>query len=301
MEPGGCRVEAEIPLHVTGLWLPLWRPSPLESGSLGAGLLLEPPARVVVEPCRPGRRCGLTASTPEGELARVPSVVAEVHRLDPATAAASVRVESPVPLGRGYAVSAVLALAASLALLAREPWRSLEEAARLAHVAEVEAGTGLGDVVAILYGRGLEARLAPGAPGLARVESVPVSAEAVTVELGGVYETSRMHRRLSWRLHGLAAPRLARLLERPSLGLFLEEARGFALEAGFVDERAAAALDGAVESGLARGWYAKKNVAVVVAAPGKAEELEAQLRAAGFSRLRRLRAASSPLRVSLHC
>lgn len=296
----GCSVEAEIPLHVTGLWLPVWRPGLLESGSLGAGLLLEPPVRVRAEPCRLGGGCGLVVSTPEGVLRRLPSVAAEVYRLEPLAARARVVVESPAPLGRGYAVSAAVALAASLGLLVNEPWRGLEGAARLAHMAEVAAGTGLGDVVAALYGRGLELRLSPGGPGLARVESIPLSGEVVAVELGGVYETRVMHQSLSWRLHSLAAPRLARLLEKPSLGAFLEEARGFALEAGFVDEETAKALDEVVEAGLAAGWYAKKRVAVLVAAPGRAGELEAVLSSRGL-RPRRLRLAEAPLRARLAC
>jgi len=297
---GGCRVEAEVPLHVTGLWLPLWRPGALETGSIGAGLLLEPPARIAAEPCRPGAGCGLDVETPEGRLGRIPGVAAEVYRLEPLAASARIRVFSPVPIGRGYAVSAVVALAASLGVLVHEPWRGLEGAARLAHMAEVSAGTGLGDIAAMLYGRGLELRLAPGGPGLARVESIPLAGEAVAVELGGVYETRVMHQSLSWRLHGLAAPRLARLLEKPSLGAFLEEARGFALEAGFVDRETARVLDEAVEAGLAAGWYAKKRVAVLVAAPGRAGELEAMLRQRGL-RPRRLRLSEAPLRARLVC
>jgi pantoate kinase len=298
VQQGSYCLEAEAPLHVTGLWLPFWRPSLLESGSLGAGLLLEPTVRIRVEPCGRGRRCGVSVYTPDGLLGGVPSVAVEVYRLHPAASRMSVRVESPVGIGLGYAVSAAVALGAALAATAGGGLAGVEEAARLAHMAEVAAGTGLGDVVALLYGRGLELRLAPGGPGLARVDSVPIDYEAVSVALGGPEETSAMHRQLSWRLHSLAAPRLARLFEKPGLEVFLEEARGFSLEAGFVTGEQAKVLDRLVEEGLALGWYAKKRVAVVVAARrGYAGELAERLREAGYRPVVH-RAALSPLRVS---
>ena len=299
MANGECLLEANLPIHVTALWLPVWRRSPLDTGSLGAGLLLEPGVKIRVSSCGPGRRCGLRLRLPEGWLDGLPSVVAEVYRLAPSASRLSVTLESPVPLGVGYAVSAAAALAASLALVAQEG-ATVEEAARIAHMAEVAAGTGLGDVVAMLYGRGLEMRLAPGAPGLARVESIPVSGEVVTVSLGSAMETGEMHRGLSWRLHSLAAPRLARLFSRPSLESLLEEARGFSLEAGFVSRSQVELFDALVEEGLARGWYAKKRVAVLVAEPRRAEELAERLRGEGFEpRLHRV--STSPLRVTMGC
>ncbi|MET1128415.1 MAG: hypothetical protein ABWW70_03775, partial [Thermoproteota archaeon] len=155
---------------------------------------------------------------------------------------------------------------------------SVEEAAYHAHVAEVEAGTGLGDVAAMLYGRGLELRLAPGAPGLARVVSIPLSAnlKLVTASLGSM-STSEMHKVLADRLYSMTAPRIRRVFENASLEVFLEEARSFSVEAGFVDRSLAEKIDRIARRGSALGWYVKKKVLVVVSEEDRAEEVKAEL------------------------
>ncbi len=284
-----------VPLHVTGLWLPMRTGDPLSTGSLGAGLLLSPPAVAEARPCGPGRRCGLRIEAP-GAVRGTPSVVLEAYRLAPGASMWSTVLRLPVPLGYGYAASAASALAALLPLLIEG--RSLEHVATLAHVAEVEAGTGLGDVVSMLYGRGLEVRLSPGAPGLARVESIPVSVTVIAAETGKATTTAEMHAKLSWRLHSLAAPRLARLLEEPRLSRFLEEARAFSIEAGFVDKELAAVLDRMVSGNVALGWYAKKRVLIVIPEPDRVGEALHALEDAGL-RPRLMHTASSPIQAVL--
>ncbi len=295
----GCTLR--IPVHVTGLWLPVRRRGdPFSSGSLGAGLLLEPGVEVRASPCGPGVRCGFRGLHAPGLGGPVvPGVVYEVYRFDPGLASAgSVEAWSPVPLGYGYAVSAAAALAAAVGLGVLRGGGSLEGLAALAHAAEVEAGTGLGDVAAVFYGRMMELRVSPGAPGRgARVESFPVDARVVLVfEHGGPMATEEMHRALGERLHRMAAPRLARLLEDPGFDRFLEEARGFSLEAGWLPERLVEALEAMRRRGLLRGWYAKKRVTVAVPEAGYEGDVEAELAGLGVEP-RRMRPSPSPLAV----
>ncbi|RUM48155.1 MAG: hypothetical protein DSY37_00440 [Hyperthermus sp.] len=285
-----------VPLHVTGLWLPFWRREPLLAGSVGAGLLIAPPATARVRPCssRP-RFCGVRVKTPGGVVVSGVSVIDELMLIEPSLSMkVSVEVDLPVPLGVGYAASAAVALSAAIGLGLIEGY-TLEEAARLAHIAEVRAGTGLGDVVAMLYGRGLVLRYSPGGPGEARVESIPVARRLLVVSRGGPLSTREMHRRLSWRLHSMAAPRLARLLEKPSLERFLAEARGFSVEAGFVSSSEAKVLDEMVEVGLAEGWYAKKRVIVLVSP--KPEELRLKLKGRLEGDVRVCETSTEPLSV----
>ena len=281
-----CRLR--IPLHVTGLWLPVRVPGdPLRSGSLGAGLLLEPGVEAVARPCSPlgggGVRCGFRLEAP-GSRGGVPGSVAELYRFDPGLPSLGrVEARSPAPIAVGYAVSAASALAAALGLGALGG-RGLDGMAALAHAAEVEAGTGLGDVIAIYQGRMLVVRTAPGAPGLGRVESIPVDAGAVVaVEHGPPMETGEMHRALGLRLYSLAAPRLARLLEEPGLDRFLEEARVFSIEAGFAPGgELREALESMRRRGRLRGWYSKKRVTVVVPEEGWLEDVVSELRRLGL-------------------
>lgn len=238
---------------MTAIWLPVYAPDPLETGSLGVGFLLNPP--IILEACAGGMGAvgrHLVASV--GEAERLAGVGVSVTP-----------VRSPRP-GRGYAVSAAAAmaagLAASLALRRGALW-----GLRIAHLAEVYAGTGLGDVAAMAEGRFMELRLAAGAPGVGRVEYVVIEdLPFILAELGEM-TTSEMHRILGERLYREAAPRLRRVFEDPRLETVLEEARGFSLALGMLPRRLDEELAGV--RGVV-GWYVKKKLLVVVAERGHA-------------------------------
>ncbi len=282
-----------MPLHVTGFWLPVFRRNPLEAGSLGAGLLLEPRVVFTLEE---GPECSDSID------AVYPGLVVREGLPRPAVKAlevlgerlhGTIRVTVPVPLGAGYAVSAALALgAAVLAVLTRA--RGFLEAARAAHVAEVVEGTGLGDVIAVYEGRMLEARTAPGAPGLGRVESFPVDAGyAVTVALGSM-ETRAVHEELGGRIKQAFSKAYTGFMESPGLDSFLEAAERFSVETGFAGGELREALGRLVSKGYARGWYVKKKVAVIIPEDGYVGEvLEEAKRLRGRVFLHRI--AGSPV------
>ena len=288
-------VKLWIPLHVTGLWIPVWRHNPLLSGSLGAGLLMEPGIEVEAVPAKEWR----VEITVEGrQLSSLPSVASETLKLMSSATPAHIRISSPVPLGAGFAVSAGIALGIALGagLLSG---MGIVESAGIAHEAELRAGTGLGDVVAMLYGRGLEIRIAPGGPGLASVESYPVPRLGVLAAVLGRMETREMHRVLGERLYEAAAPRLARLLSRPGLEAFLREARGFSIDTGMAEDKLAGMLDQLVRVGALRGWYLKKKVLIMVlGAEGKQAVME-RLASILSKRFYSLRLTTEPLRVSV--
>ncbi|MGD8506579.1 MAG: GHMP kinase, partial [Candidatus Bathyarchaeota archaeon] len=98
-----------------------------------------------------------------------------------------------LPIGCGYGSSGAGAI--SLAFALNEAFNnrlSRLEAAQLAHVAEVECGTGLGTVVAEAAG-GLEIRARSGAPGVGEMQSIPISEDYVAACLSfGPLSTSRI-------------------------------------------------------------------------------------------------------------
>ena len=288
-------VKLWIPLHVTGLWIPVWRHNPLLSGSLGAGLLMEP--GIEVEATRAGEwRVEITV---EGsQLNSLPSIASETLKLMSSATPAHIRISSPVPLGAGFAVSAGIALGIALGagLLSG---MGIVESAGIAHEAEVRAGTGLGDVVAMLYGRGLEIRIAPGGPGLASVESYPVPRLEILAAVLGRMETKEMHRVLGERLYEAAAPRLARLLSRPELITLLQEARGFSIESGMVSEELARLLDKLVDERVLLGWYVKKKVLVMVPEEGETRRVEELIGGIIGSSLYKLKLTMRPLEIGL--
>ncbi|MEA2070229.1 MAG: pantoate kinase [Asgard group archaeon] len=79
--------------------------------------------------------------------------------------------KSNFPLEAGFGTSGAGALGAALCLndLCKTNL-SLERLGKIAHIAEVECSSGLGDVIAQIYG-GAEIRVEPGAPGIGEIQS----------------------------------------------------------------------------------------------------------------------------------
>lgn len=154
-------VEARVPLHLSIVWVPVVRGDPLHDGSLGAGLMLEPPVRA------------LACNAPGGYHGpKIPPALRCLRSLGWNNE--FIRVETPYPPGYGLAVSGAVTLAACLAYAGLRAISSIR-AADEAHVAEVLEGTGLGDVTALYTAWGLEVRVEPGAPGVGgRAEAHPV-------------------------------------------------------------------------------------------------------------------------------
>ena len=217
-----CAV-AEVPLHLSILWLPVRTRDPRTTGSLGAGLILEPPVRVRV--CSgsggargplppPARRC-LEALGWRGEL---------------------VEVETPYPLGYGLGASGSVALAACLAYASLRLHSSLR-AADEAHVAEVLESTGLGDVTAVYTAWGLEVRVRPGAPGaggLAEAYTLPgLTLYAVPVET----RETRIEIRAAEGLRDTAQRLYSLIRDKPGLEALAEAAERFTMRATPPPER----------------------------------------------------------------
>jgi pantoate kinase len=132
--------QAFVPGHVTGFFTVDRDDDPLVAGSRGAGLALSAGVTVTVRPA------GERTVALNGESVDVEAVE---RVLDALEASVAVRAVTDLPVGSGFGVSGAMALGAALAtndVLDRR--LSTYELATVAHGAEVQAGTGLGDVVA---------------------------------------------------------------------------------------------------------------------------------------------------------
>ncbi|MDW8041813.1 MAG: pantothenate kinase [Nitrososphaerota archaeon] len=254
-----------VPAHVTGFFVPMWSPDPLRTGSIGAGVVLEP--GIVCEPRNGAGRLLINGATFRG-----PDFEDVTDRRT------DYLIETELRLGAGYGLSASIALACSLTnsiAAASDP----SEAFRKAHVIEVQNVTGLGDVLALHAGAGLVLRTKPGAPGIGESEVVDNRDDVVVLtSMLGEMSTREMLSRFADRIrdHGMTAFR--RFVSDPTLERFLECSKEFSRGVGFLSDEVEAALR-PIED-LMLGYSVKKRVLFVVTEPRHLEEVRAHLQRA---------------------
>ncbi|OYT38519.1 MAG: pantothenate kinase [Desulfurococcales archaeon ex4484_58] len=210
-----------VPLHVSGIWIPVLRENDVRgSGSLGAGLNLS--LYLVVRDYSVGDRCRIRVNGRE--------VLVDHARYICSRTGVELRVnmESPVDLGRGYAVSAASLLAYSILSGLLKGSGFLEEYASYAHEAEIIYRTGLGDVLAIYYG-GVEVRVKPGSPGIGVVKHIVVKEKPCILAcvLPGGENTPSMLKRITSEIYSYGKRLLEELIENPTLESFFDKARLF--------------------------------------------------------------------------
>lgn len=231
---------ATVPGHVTAFFSPVWRDDPERTGARGAGLTVTDGVRVTAQ--RAGGR-GLTLN---GEVGEVEAVDRVLGALD-----ADVRLvaETTLPIGAGFGVSGALALGSALAtnaVLAGD--RTENTLVSIAHRADVEAGTGLGDVVAQARG-GLPIRLAPGGPGHGILDGIPATCRLEYRSFGDI-DTASL---ITGDVEAITAAgdrAMERLLDSPSVPGLFEAARRFAADTELLTPRvreAIRAVDGTGE------------------------------------------------------
>ncbi|RDZ65586.1 sugar kinase [Haloferax sp. Atlit-12N] len=224
---------AFVPGHVTGFFSAHPADDPAVAGSRGAGLTLSHGVTVTVEPAPE------TTVSLDGEAVEMPPVADVLRSLD---VTAAVDAESDLPLGAGFGVSGAMALGTALAANAVfSCGRSENELVTLAHVAEVRAGTGLGDVVAQARG-GMPVRVEPGAPAHGRMDGIPARPTIEYVAFGGL-STADVLSGDTTALTAAGETALEALRAEPTLDRFVAESRRFARDAGLLTDRVEAAID----------------------------------------------------------
>lgn len=223
---------AFAPGHVTGFFSAHPHEDPARAGSRGGGVALSEGVDVRVTDGDPGVFLN-------GDRIEVEAVARVREALD----ATEVRVEAAtdLPLGAGFGVSGAMALGTALAAnAALDRARSENALVALAHRAEVEAGTGLGDVVAQARG-GMPLRLEPGAPPHGELDGVPARPRVEYLALGEL-STEAVLAGDTDALSAAGERALARVREEPTPGEFLRASRAFAREADLLTDELRAVL-----------------------------------------------------------
>lgn len=231
MKSGAARVF--VPAHVTGFFSVHRRSDPLATGSRGAGVTLTDGAMVTV---RPAEQFALTV---DGEALTIPPVETVATELE---ATPAIDVELGAPLGAGFGISGAIALGTAFGInRVFETTRTANELVSIAHVAEVTAGTGLGDVVAQHRG-GAPIRLEPGAPGIGELDSIPDRRQIEYVSFGELSTIDVLSGDTD-RIDQAGHAALQSLRETPTFEQFMTASRKFSQDAGLETEQIRAVIE----------------------------------------------------------
>jgi pantoate kinase len=236
-------MNAWVPSHITGFFAAKRQDDPRLSGSIGCGLCLDLGATTSIEGAEN------TEIFLNGVVSEAPVTRYVVEQL--AKEPVRVKTELDMPFGSGFGASGAGALGCAYALNAHfDLGLTANQAAAVAHVAEVTNRTGLGDVIAQNSG-GFVVRLEPGAPGTGRIDRIPIPPLKVNYVVRGPISTRDVITDLALmkaiNQSGLAA--LKELLKRPTLQDFMRLSRRFTVQSGLASQWAIDAIEAVESSG----------------------------------------------------
>ncbi|MFP9191792.1 pantoate kinase [Natronosalvus vescus] len=215
---------AFVPGHITGFFSAHPNDDPTKAGSRGAGVTLTDGVEVTVQ------RADEPTLLLDGEPVEIEPVRIVLEALE---APARVEATSSLPIGAGFGVSGATALGTALAAnIVFDRTLSYNELVTIAHGAEVQAGTGLGDVVAQAHG-GVPIRLEPGAPAHNVIDAVPARARVEYVSFGEL-STATVLTGDTDQLSAAGQESLSLLVDEPTLSSFIYASRRFTREAGLL-------------------------------------------------------------------
>ena len=234
-------MKAWVPSHITGFFAAKRQDDPVKSGSIGCGLTLALGATTSVE-AAPETEIILNGQVSDAPVSRF-----VVDRL--ARSPVRVATELDMPFGSGFGASGAGSLGCAYALNAHfDLGLTANQAATVAHEAEVTNRTGLGDVIGQHTG-GLVIRIKPGAPGFGEVDRIPVPPLKVDYVVRGPISTRDVlsDQAAMKAVNNAGVEALKELLKRPTLQEFMRLARRFTAQSGLASDWAMDAIE-AVEA-----------------------------------------------------
>jgi pantoate kinase len=212
--------QAFVPGHVTGFFTADRNPDPTKAGSRGAGIALSDGVTVTV---RAADSVSVVLNGEEIEMEAVQRV------LDALEVQGEVRGVTDLPLGSGFGVSGAMALGSALATnQAFDRRLSRNELVTIAHGAEVQAGTGLGDVVAQAHG-GVPIRLEPGGPQDNFLDAIPTRGR-IEYHVVGELSTDDVLSGSTDEITEAGKKALSEVVSEPTIQRFMRASRTFSRE-----------------------------------------------------------------------
>jgi len=250
------RASAYAPGHLTGFFQICDQPDdPLLKGSRGAGFSIDRGVRTMVQ-VEASDRDAITvimdgavtgeAVVTENVVLRMLSKIDEAQRVEVAH-------EIQTPVGAGFGSSGCGAITVALALNeALGLDLSYMEAARIAHLAEIECKTGLGTVFAVTKG-GFGVLYKPGAPGIGEAVKYDRSDElaAVYVAFGPISTSEALSDpSIRRRINDLGGRFVDEIKGDLNPSRFMELSRRFTDYVGIATPRIRVVMDSADEAGV---------------------------------------------------
>lgn len=212
--------QAFVPGHITGFFTSNPDEDPTKAGSRGGGIALSEGVTVTARPTEDPQ------VVLNGDTIEMEAVERVLQALD---VPAEVRGVTDLPLGSGFGVSGGMALGAALAVNeAFTRQLSMNELVTIAHGAEVQAGTGLGDVVAQARG-GVPIRLEPGGPQDNKLDEIPARGR-IEYHVIGELETAEVLSGETEALTEAGKQALSTVVREPTMTTFMRASRRFSRE-----------------------------------------------------------------------
>ena len=217
-----------VPGHITGFFTVEDHDISLKRGSCGAGFLLSQGVKTTIS-----KSDKLTVDVNQGDS----TVIDEVLKILEIDSYFKITQDIQLPIGAGFGTSAASALSLTMAINEYlDLGYSQELCGQIAHMAEVNLGAGLGDVIA-QTGHGLVLPTDAGAPGVGEIKSFKHDVYIAWKTFGGI-ETSSIiqdphHKQV---ISDAGLKYLEYFVEKPSLRNFLDFSYKFSTETKLMSE-----------------------------------------------------------------
>ena len=224
-----------VPGHITGFFTVEDHEISLKKGSCGVGFLLSKGVKTTISEADE-----LTVDVNQGDS----TVIDEVLKIFEIDACFKINQDIQLPIGAGFGTSAASALSLAIAINEfLDLGYSNELCGQIAHMAEVNLGGGLGDVIA-QTGNGLVLRTDPGAPGIGEIKSFNHDVFIAWKTFGGI-ETSSIiqdshHKQV---ISDVGLKYLEYFSEKPSLKNFLDFSYKFSTETKLISDEVKELVD----------------------------------------------------------
>jgi len=250
------KTKAYSPSHITGFFEIKDDENPLYKGSVGGGIVLK--AGCVTEVCLNNdlsqREIRIEINGVEEEANTTKYVVESLVEKYEHEVNVIVSTDFEVPIECGFGASGAGALSTALALnelLSLD--MTLNEVAQIAHLAEVENNTGLGDVIAEAHG-GVVIRKKPGPPGIGIIDEIAHRRDKISYVVFGKRATKAVLLDDSMKrgINEASREAMKELIRKPNLDNFMLVSRDFSLRSQVISDNCRDAIEAVdAEGGVA--------------------------------------------------